>query len=261
MPQTVPSKTMSRMPLTVRERRSAFWASSEANGPNGYRVYNHMLVPSTFGEAEYQYHHLKFAVQLWDVGCERQIELVGPDAARLVQISTPRDISRMAHDKCYCIPTVDGQGHMTNDPVLLRLDEDRFWVSISSSDLLLYYKGIAVALNLVVRVFEPEVSPLALQGPKADDLAARIWGEEVRNLQFFRHMRVDVNGTPMILVRFGFSTQGGFELCSRGSKAVTFYGANSWRPGGILMCARGLRTNQSESSRGCCHSLPISLST
>ena len=216
MPQTVPSKTMSRMPLTVRERRSAFWASSEANGPNGYRVYNHILVPSTFGEAEYQYHHLKFAVQLWDVGCERQIELVGPDAARLVQISTPRDISRMAHDKCYCIPTVDGQGHMTNDPVLLRLDEDRFWVSISGSDLLLYYMGIAVALNLDVRVFEPEVSPLALQGPKADDLAARIWGEEVRNLQFFRHMRVDVNGTPMILVRFGFSTQGGFELCFEG---------------------------------------------
>ena len=216
--QTVPSKTMSRMPLTVRERRSPFWASSDANGPNGYRVYNRTLIPSAFGEAEDQYHHLKSAVQLWDVGCERQIELVGPDAARLVQMSTPRDISRMPHDKCFYISTVDGQGHMTNDPVLLRLDEDRFWVSISNSDLLLYYKGIAAALNLDVRVFEPEVSPLALQGPKADDLAARIWGEEVRSLRFFRHMRVDVNGTLMILARSGFSTKGGFELYFEGTE-------------------------------------------
>lgn len=218
MLQTLPPKPVSQMPLTVRERRSPFWASSNAHGPNGYMVYNHTLIPSTFGEAEDQYHHLKSAVQLWDVGCERQIELVGPDAARLVQMSTPRDISRMAHDKCFYIPTVDGQGHMTNDPVLLRLDDDRFWVSISNSDLLLYYKGIAAALNLDVRVFEPEVSPLAIQGPKADDLAARIWGDGVRDLRFFRHMRVDVNGTPMILARSGFSTQGGFELYFEGTE-------------------------------------------
>ncbi len=181
-------------------------------------VYNHTLIPSGFGDAEEQYHHLKSAVQLWDVGCERQIELVGPDAARLVQMSTPRDISRMQDDQCYYIPTVDALGYMTNDPVLLRLEEDRFWVSISNSDLLLYYKGIAAALHLDVKVFEPQVSPLGIQGPKADELAARIWGDCVRKLRFFRHMRVDVGGVPTLLARSGFSTQGGFELYFEGSE-------------------------------------------
>ncbi len=209
--------TTTTMPFTVRERRSPFWSSSHAHGPNGYMVYNHTLIASTFGSAEEQYRHLKSAVQLWDVGCERQIELAGPDAERLVQMSTPREISRMQHDMCYYIPTIDAQGCMTNDPVLLRLDEDRFWVSISNSDLLLYFKGVTAALGLDVQVFEPQVSPLGIQGPLADDLAARMWGDAVRELRFFRHMRVDVGGVPMLIARSGFSTQGGFELYFEGS--------------------------------------------
>ena len=147
---------------------------------------------------------------------ERQIEISGPDAARLVQMSTPRDLSRMKEDQCYYIPTVDRDGGMTNDPVLLRPDEDRFWVSIADSDLILFYKGVAAALGLDVRIHEPDVSPLAIQGPKAEDLAARIWGDQVRDIRFFRHKRVDVNGTKMILARSGFSTQGGFELYFEG---------------------------------------------
>ncbi|GMG84577.1 hypothetical protein LNKW23_37930 [Paralimibaculum aggregatum] len=109
---------------------------------------------------------------------------------------------------------------MTNDPVLLRLGEDRFWVSISVSDLMLFYKGAAAALDLDVRVSEPPVYPLAIQGPKADELAARVWGDEVRDLRFFRYMPVDVDGRPMILARSGFSTQGGFELYFEGAEGA-----------------------------------------
>lgn len=207
-----------QMPLTVRMRRSPFWQSSHAYNPHGYLVYNNTLIASYFGVPEEEYRHLKSAVQLWDVGCERQIEITGPDALRLVQMSTPRDIARMADDQCYYIPTVDGSGGMTNDPVLLRLEKDRYWVSISDSDQILYFKGVAAALKLDVQVHEPEVAPLAIQGPKADELAARIWGDAVRDLRFFRHMRVDVNGTPMVLARSGFSTQGGFELYFEGTE-------------------------------------------
>ncbi|MEM9432407.1 MAG: dimethylsulfoniopropionate demethylase [Pseudomonadota bacterium] len=209
-------RASAEMPLTVRMRRSPFWASSHAHNPHGYLVYNNTLIASYFGVPEDEYYHLKSAVQLWDVGCERQIEISGPDAKRLVQMSTPRNIERMADEQCYYIPTVDRYGGMTNDPVLLRLEEDRYWVSISDSDLMLFYKGVAAALRLDVSIHEPDVSPLGIQGPKADELAARIWGDEVRELRFFRHMRVDVNGTQMVLARSGFSTQGGFELYFEG---------------------------------------------
>ncbi|WP_306113016.1 MULTISPECIES: dimethylsulfoniopropionate demethylase [unclassified Roseovarius] len=204
------------MPLTVRMRRSPFWARSHAAGAQGYIVYNNMLIATGFACGEEDYRHLKSAVQLWDVGCERQIEISGPDAARLVQMSTPRDISKMVDDQCFYIPTVDRRGYMTNDPVLLRLDEDRYWVSIADSDLILYYKGLAAGLGLDVSVHEPQVAPLGIQGPKADELAARIWGAQVKDIRFFRHARVDVNGTPMVLARSGYSVQGGYELYFEG---------------------------------------------
>jgi dimethylsulfoniopropionate demethylase len=206
------------MPMTVRMRRSPFFDSSHASAPQSYLVYNHMLLAVDFDSAEADYHHLKSAVQLWDVGCERQIELRGPDAARLVQMSTPRDLSAMQDDQCYYIPTVDRDGCMTNDPVLLRVDEDRYWVSIADSDLMLYYKGLAAALGLNVTIHEPDVAPLGIQGPKADELVQRVFGTAARDIGFFRHKRVDVNGVPMILARSGYSMQGGFELYFEGAK-------------------------------------------
>ena len=207
---------ISTMPLTVRMRRSPFWARSHAAGAQGYIVYNNMLIATHFAGREEDYRHLKSAVQIWDVGCERQIEISGPDAAKLVQMSTPRDISIMAEDQCFYIPTVDRDGCMTNDPVLLRVEEDRYWVSIADSDLILFYKGLAAGLGLNVTIHEPHVAPLGIQGPKADDLAARMWGDQVRDLRFFRWMRVNVNGQPMVLARSGYSVQGGFELYFEG---------------------------------------------
>lgn len=204
------------MPMTVRMRRSPFFNRSQEGGAKAHIIYNNMFIATHFDTPESDYQHLKRAVQLWDVGCERQIEIQGPDAARLVQMSTPRDISTMQPDQCFYIPTVDREGYMTNDPVLLQVEPDRYWVSIADSDLMLYYKGVAAALNLDVTIHEPDVSPLGIQGPLADALVERVWGADVAKLRFFRHMRVDVGGKPMILARSGYSLQGGYELYFEG---------------------------------------------
>lgn len=207
------------MPMTVRMRRSPFFDRSLAAGAKGHLVYNNMLLATHFESAEADYYHLKRAVQLWDVGCERQVEISGPDAATLVQMSTPRDISGMQPDQCFYIPTVDRNGHMTNDPVLLQVEPNRYWVSIADSDLILYYHGLAAGLNLDVTIYEPAVSPLGIQGPLADTLVERVWGAEATCIGFFRHTRVDVDGTPMILARSGYSLQGGYELYFEGGDA------------------------------------------
>lgn len=203
---------------SVRLRRTPFSDRVEAAGVTAYTVYNHMLLATVFRSVAEDCAHLKRAVQVWDVACERQVELRGPDAARLLQMATPRDLSRMQDDQCYYVPLVDGQGFLMNDPVAVRLAEDRFWVSLADTDALLYFKGLAAGFGLDVAVFEPDVSPLAIQGPLADELAARVWGEEVRRLRFFRHMPVEVAGRPMLLARSGWSKQGGFELYLEGSE-------------------------------------------
>lgn len=208
--------TIVTTPVSVRLRRSPFWPRSHAAGGHNYTSYNHTLIAADFKSPEEDYRHLKSAVQLWDVGCERQIELRGPDAKRLAQAATPRDLDKMADDQCFYIPTVDAKGGMTNDPVLIKVDEDHYWVSVADSDLILFFKGVAAAMRLDVCVDEVDVWPLGIQGPKAAELARRVWGDDVMNIRFFRHKRMDVNGVPMLLARSGYSTQGGFELYFEG---------------------------------------------
>ncbi|MDA8585721.1 dimethylsulfoniopropionate demethylase [Rhodobacteraceae bacterium] len=201
-----------------RVRRTPFSEGVEAAGVKSYTVYNRMLLPTVFRSVVEDYHHLKSAVQVWDVSVERQVELRGTDAGRLMQMLTPRDLRGMLPGCCYYLPTVDETGGMLNDPVALKLSEDRYWVSIADSDLLLWVKGLAYAWHLDVIVDEPDVSPLAIQGPKADDLAASIFGDGVRDLKFFRYGYFDFQGEQMMVARSGYSKQGGFEVYVEGTK-------------------------------------------
>ena len=153
-----------------------------------------MLLPTVFRSVQEDYHHLKEAVQIWDVACERQIELRGPDAGRLMQMLTPRDLRGMLTEQCFYVPIVDETGGMLNDPVAVKLGEDHWWVSIADSDLLYWIKGIANGWRLDVLVDEPDISPLAIQGPKSDDLMADVFGDAVRDIRFFRYKKLDFNG-------------------------------------------------------------------
>ena len=202
-------------PLQVsrRQRATPYTPRVEALGVSGYSVVNHTILPKGFTRSvEADYWHLKTHVQLWDVGCQRQVELHGPDAARLAQWMTPRDLGRAEVGQCLYVPLIDADAGMLNDPVLLKLAEDRFWLSIADADILLWAKGLALGMGLEVRVTEPDVWPLAVQGPKAEDLAARVFGEQVRAIGFFRFARFEFQGQALIVARSGFSRQGGFEI-------------------------------------------------
>ncbi|MEO0484399.1 MAG: dimethylsulfoniopropionate demethylase [Pseudomonadota bacterium] len=195
-----------------RTRRTPFSDGVEAAGAQAFTVYNRMQLPTVFESVEADYRHLKTHVQVWDVSVERQVELRGPDAGRLMQMLTPRDLRGMLPGQCYYVPMVDETGGMLNDPVAVKLAEDRYWISIADSDLLLWVKGIAYGFRLDVIVTEPDVSPLAIQGPKADELAARVFGDGVRDLRFFRYGLFDFEGHEFVVARSGYSKQGGFEV-------------------------------------------------
>lgn len=198
--------------VSRRTRRTAFTHRVEASGVKAYTVYNHMLLPTVFDSIEGDYHHLKTHVQVWDVSCERQIEVRGNDAGRLVQMLTPRDLRNMVLGQCFYTPIVDETGGMLNDPVMLKLDENRYWVSIADSDLLFWIKSLAYSSRLEVDVSEPDVAPLAVQGPKADELMARLFGEDIRTIPFFKFRWLDFQGHLLPVARSGYSKQGGFEI-------------------------------------------------
>jgi len=201
-----------RLTVSRRLRSTPFTERAMARGASAFTVYNRMLLPTVFESLEADYHHLMSAVQVWDVGVERQVEINGPDAARLVQWMTPRDIGGVQVGRCCYLPLCDVHGKLVNDPVGLKLAEDRWWLSIADSDVELWADGLATGAGLDVEVFEPAVWPLAVQGPLAEDLMARVYGEAVRDIRFFRFERLLFEGHPLIVARSGWSKQGGFEI-------------------------------------------------
>lgn len=205
---------MSTLPMVLsrRLRPSPFEQRARENGASLFSLYNKMVLPLCYESYEADYAHLCEHVQIWDVAAQRQVEIVGPDALALTELITPRDMASCAVGQCKYAPLCDENGGIINDPIILRLAEDRFWLSIADSDVNLWVKGVAYGRGYDVRVFEPDVSPLAIQGPKADDLVADVVGEHTRDIRFFWFTDETIAGTPVKLARSGWSGQGGFEI-------------------------------------------------
>ena len=202
-----------KLGVSRRLRATPYTPRVEALGVSGYSVVNHTILPKGFRRSvDEDYWHLKQYVQLWDVGCQRQVELRGPDAVHLVQWMTPRDLRHADIGQCLYAPMVDAAGGMLNDPIILKLADDHFWLSIADSDVLLWAKGLALGMRLNIDIDEPNVWPLAVQGPKSDDVMSCVFGDAVREVHFFRFTKFSFHGHPIIVARSGYSKQGGFEI-------------------------------------------------
>ena len=201
-----------RLTLSPRIRASAFYDSTVAAGLTDISVYNKMAMPTSYGDLKAEYDRLINGVAIWDVAVQRQLEIYGPDAGVCAQYFTSRDISKQAVGQGKYVAMCDHDGYILNDPVLLKVAEDRFWFSLADHDMLLWCKGIAAEKGWDVELSEPDVSPLAVQGPKAEDLIADLFGEHVRGMKYFWSVATDLDGIPLHLVRAGWSKQGGFEL-------------------------------------------------
>ena len=197
--------------LSRRLRQSPFEGRSH-HGARAASVYNHVVLPTAYASLEEDYWHLREHVQIWDVACQVQVQIQGPDALRLVEYLTPRDLSQIVPGQCVYAPLIDEQAGIINDPIILCLAPDRYWLSISDSDVLLWVKGLAVGAGFDVEVTDPDVFPLSLQGPKSETLLSRLVKEPLSEVRFFRFIETEIAGIPLVIARTGWSGQRGFEL-------------------------------------------------
>lgn len=201
--------------ISARTRISPFFEATRRWGCRAYGVYNHMYMPLYYQGLEKEYWHLIEHVCLWDVAVERQVEITGPEAARFVQLLTPRNLSSCQVGQCLYAPLTDENGGLINDPVLLRLDENHFWLSLADSDALLWAKGLAVGLGMNVHLCEPDVSPLQVQGPKSTAVLCDLLGSWIDELRYFRLREAEIDGIPLVVSRTGWSGERGYEVYLR----------------------------------------------
>ncbi|MDA7438126.1 glycine cleavage system protein T [Candidatus Pseudothioglobus singularis] len=196
-------------------RKSPYFDATVRWGAKGFSVYNHMYIPRDFGDPVQNFWNLVNDAILCDVAVERQVEITGPDAAQFVQLLTPRNLSECAVGQCKYVLITDENGGVLNDPVLLRLAENHFWLSLADSDILMWAKGVAVNSGLDVNLGEPDVSPLQLQGPKSGDIAKAIFGKRIDGLKYYWLEEFELNGIPLIISRTGWSSELGYEIYLR----------------------------------------------
>ena len=208
----------------TRLRPSPYFEATVAEGVTGFMTYNQMVLPMGFGDPEAEYWRLLNGVSQWDVAVERQVEITGPDAGRLTQILTTRDVTKFVAGRGKYVALCNHAGTIINDPIVLQLDRDRYWLSIADSNILFWSRAIAAERGLDVEVVEPDVSPMAVQGPKAEEVIASIFGDWVRALKYFWFREAEIEGIPLVLARSGWSKQGGFELyLMDGSKGTALW--------------------------------------
>jgi glycine cleavage system aminomethyltransferase T len=205
-------------------RKSPYFDATVRWGAQGFSVYNHMYIPRDFGDPVQNFWNLVNEAILCDVAVERQVEITGPDAAQFVQLLTPRNLSQCAVGQCKYILITNAEGGILNDPVLLRLADNHFWISLADSDILLWAQGVAINSGLDVTIAEPDVSPLQLQGPKSGEVMKAVFGDEIEDLPYFWLREFDLNGMPLIISRTGWSSELGYEIYLRDGR----YGDELW---------------------------------
>ena len=203
-----------------RLRSTPFTSRLEKQGVTGYTIYNHMLLPTFFSSVEEEYTHLKKHVQLWDVSVQREIDISGKDSHQLVQLMTCRNLSKSVVGSCYYAPLVDANGKLINDPLIYKLEEQKWRLCIADSDVALFAKGIAAAKNLKVEIVEAKIDTLAVQGPKSFKLMEKVFGKKINDLKFFKFDFFIFDKKKYLVSRSGFSKQGGFEIHIEDVKAA-----------------------------------------
>jgi len=207
-----------------RVRKSPYFDATRRYGAKVFTVYNHMFMPTSYTDPVTEYWSLVNDVTLWDVACQRQIEISGPDAFQFVQMLTPLDMSKCQVGQCQYLVITDADGGIINDAVLLRIEENRFWLSPGDGDVLLWAMGVAVNSGMDLKVVEPDVSPLQLQGPKAPYVATQLFGDSILDLKYYWLIETELDGIPLVISRTGWSGELGYELYLRNSQ----FGDDLW---------------------------------
>ena len=202
-------------------KKSPYHRRAVEAGCTSWDLYNHMLIPTLYDDDVKEYWHLVDHVTLWDVAVERQLEIRGPDAAAFTQLLTPRDLSATVPEQCKYVLICAPDGGIVNDPILLKLADDHFWLSLADSDALLYAKGVQAFANMDVELGEPDVSPLQIQGPKSKPLVRKLFGDEVADQRYYWHKQTELQGIPVVVSRTGWTAELGYEVYLRDSSRAT----------------------------------------
>lgn len=198
--------------LNPRIKKSPFFEKAVEYGATEFHPYNGMWMPVGYDSPVNEYWNVLERASLWDVGVQKCVEIAGPDAEAFMQLLTPRDITTIEPGRCAYVFLTNQDGGVLNDPVMLRIAEDRFWLSTADSDMYLWAKGVSAFSGHEVEITTPHVYPMQLQGPRSAEIMVDVFGEEILDLRYYWWIRSSVDGIDVVISRTGYSSELGYEV-------------------------------------------------
>ena len=245
--QTAERATSSTLYFGPWYRRSPFFEKTLEAGCSAYDIYNHMYLPGYYADPIEEYWHLLNAVTVWDVSVERIVEITGPDASAFVNTLTCRDLTKCAVGQGKYVLITAEDGGIVNDPVLLRIEENRWWLALADSDAGLWARGVAIHSGLDVTVREPEIYPIQVQGPKSKDVMQTLFGDAVLDIRYYWTLGRTSTGSRWSSAGPAGRARSATRSTSWTRPAAASSGTGSWRRASRTTSGRSRRARRAAS--------------
>jgi aminomethyltransferase len=204
---------------------------------NWRRWAGYMVVGSYELSLDDEYWAIRDRAALIDISPLMKYIVEGPDAARLLDKITTRDIHKMTVGQVYYTGWCDDDGKLIDDGTVTRLS-DRIFRLTSAEPSLRWLSMNAVGMDVAIGEVTDEMAALSLQGPKSRAVLNRCCRDNVDPLKYFRQMNTAIGNAPVSVSRTGYTGDLGYEIWMEAEQAVPIWDAliAAGRDYGITPC-------------------------
>lgn len=196
-----------------RGRISPFFDCTNAAGASDYRRHLNSYMAWTCGnDRKEEYRALHEAATLADVHSLHVIQIKGPDALKFADFMVTRDVSKMSVGRSSYVFCCDEHGTVLADPVMLILDAETVWMTIGTSALELWARGLSIASPMNVVVSCVPAPSVQVSGPKSREVLQTLTDFDLSSLKPFRNTRAKLAGRDVVVSTTGYSGEMSFEV-------------------------------------------------
>ena len=157
---------------------------------------------------------VRAAAGLFDVSHMGEIRVAGPGAEAAVQRLTPNNVARLRPGRAHYSALLTERGTYIDDLLVYRLAEDEILLVVNAANREADLEWVRAQVGDEAEVTDASDSYalLALQGPRAQEILARLTDLDLPGLKYYRFAEAEVHGRRMIVSRTGYTGEDGFEL-------------------------------------------------
>ena len=191
---------------------------------NWRRWAGHIAVGSYDLGLEREYWAIRNHAALIDVSPLMKYTIEGPDAARLLDRITPRNIGKLSVGQVYYTGWCDDDGKLLDDGTVTRLGEQSFRLTSAEPSLRWLHMN-AVGMQVTITERTDQMAALSLQGPKSRAVLNRCCESPVDGIRFFRMAPNVLAGRPVTISRTGYTGDLGYEIWMDAADALPVWDA------------------------------------